>query len=121
MKHVTALVIKYVMIGAITAILLPLMAPVTVGQALLMALLITIVAYLLGDLMVLVNMGNPSATVSDGVIAALLIWLSSAVFLVAIPWWAIIVTAAVIAAGEWFFHQYLSRTVLEVKAEKPQQ
>lgn len=116
MKQVTAMVIKYVMIAAISAILLPLMSTVTVAQALVIALLITLAAYLVGDLLVLVNMGNLSATVGDGVIAALVVWLSTLIFLVSIPWWAIIITGAAVAAGEWFFHQYLVRNdVLDLK------
>ena len=52
-KHLTSLLIKFIMIGLISVIILPLFAQISSGQAILIAVVLTAVAYLLGDLMIL--------------------------------------------------------------------
>ena len=52
-KHLTSLLVKFIMIGLISVIILPLFAQISSGQAILIAVVLTVVAYLLGDLMVL--------------------------------------------------------------------
>jgi energy-coupling factor transport system permease protein len=72
-KHLTSLLVKFIMIGLISVIILPLFAQISSGQAILIAVVLTVVAYLLGDLMVLPRYGNTTATVLDVVLAAVVL------------------------------------------------
>lgn len=83
------------------------------------------VAYALGDVGIFRQTGtrdeqprrNALATISDLVVAFLVIWLigkaiiDHPVHLVA----ASLISAIVIAAGEWFFHKYLDRNIFPEK------
>lgn len=119
MDHVKAILIKFVMLAAVIGI-------ITVGifdygfwDAMLMALILTFIAYLLGDLMLFRGSANPSdqkkrnmvATIADLVLAFAVLWLMGVAFGEGNPFWASLVAAVVIAGGEWFFHKYLDKNV----------
>ncbi|HPZ43387.1 MAG TPA: DUF2512 family protein [Bacillota bacterium] len=108
-KHLTSLLIKFIMIGLISVIILPLFAQISSGQAILIAVVLTAVAYLLGDLMILPRYGNSTATVLDVVLAALVIgisdWIINGFATLTPAGWALFL--GVLAIGEWFFHNYL--------------
>lgn len=120
-RHVTALVIKLVMIAIISIVLLPLFSQINAGQAFGIALVLTVLAYLAGDLWILHRYGNAVATVSDVVLAALVIgiadlMLHNAITVTTTGW---IVVLALIAFGEWFFHKYLVIPMKTVPNEPP--
>lgn len=125
MNHVKALVIKFVMIAAVLLIILTLMFDVPFADTLWISLALTIIAYAMGDLMVFRKAGNRSeqnkrnaiATVSDIVVAFLVIWLMGEALVgnevnIITP---AIISALVIGGGEWFFHKYLDRNVFPEK------
>lgn len=115
-KHVTALVIKFVVIGLITVILLPIFGRFTSGQAVLTALVLTLVAYFFGDLGILPRYGNVTATIVNVITAALVIgiadWVVNGVISLSPAGW--ILSLALLAIGEWFFHGYLARSPVRV-------
>ena len=111
-KQTNALIIKFIMFGLISVVLLPIFSRLTTGQALLTAVVLTLVAYFLGDLGILPRYGNVTATAADAVIAALVIGLADwtvngAITLTPLGW---ILVLGALAAGEWFFHRYLQAT-----------
>ena len=135
MNHVKALIMKFLMIAVVLLIILTGFFDVEFGDALLISAILTVVAYALGDLMIFRNVGDRSkrteangvqsdhtkrnaiATISDIVVAFLVIWLMGEVLLADTQnlITAAIISAVVIGAGEWFFHKYLDRNVFPEK------
>ncbi|TWT05356.1 DUF2512 family protein [Planococcus sp. CPCC 101016] len=135
MNHVKALIIKFVMIAAVLLIILTGIYDVEFGDTLLISLVLTLVAYVLGDLLIFRKTGDRSnhnrandnnsdhtkrnaiATVGDIVTAFLVIWLMGEALFADTQdlMQAAIISALVIGAGEWFFHKYLDRNVFPEK------
>ncbi len=129
MDHVKAILIKFVMITIVLGIILTGIYDGEFEDTLLISVVLTIVAYIIGDLFIFRKAGddrdrnsdhikrNTIATLSDAVLAFLVIWLmgrelftnNSDVLI------ASLISAIVIAAGEWFFHKYLDRHVFDEK------
>jgi TRAP-type C4-dicarboxylate transport system permease large subunit len=94
----------------------------------LIGLVLTVVAYALGDLLVYRNAADDSdykkrnivATISDLILSFLVIWIMGASFfgntITVIQ--ASVVSAIVIAVSEWFFHKYLDKHVLNTDNDK---
>ncbi|MCJ1909301.1 YndM family protein [Planococcus ruber] len=125
MNHVKALAMKFVMIAAVLLIILTLFFDVPFGDTLWISLVLTLVAYVMGDLMIFRKAGDRSdqnkrnaiATVSDIVVAFLVIWLMGEALVsndvnIITP---ALISAIVIGGGEWFFHKYLDRSVFPEK------
>jgi hypothetical protein len=120
-RHVTALLIKFVMVAIISIVLLPIFSQITATQAFVIALVLTLVAYVVGDLWILHRYGNFVATLGDVVMAALVIGIAdqilhSTITITAAGW---IVTLALIAFGEWYFHKYLVIPMKTVEDKPP--
>ncbi|MDN4524991.1 YndM family protein [Fictibacillus fluitans] len=115
MDHVKALILKFVMVEVMVYIVLGAAMKVSIGDTLLISLILTIAAYILGDLILFKAFGNPIATISDLVIAFFAIWLVGSLIIEPnIPLiTGSIISAVLIAAGEWFFHKYMARNVFE--------
>ncbi|TWT00116.1 YndM family protein [Planomicrobium sp. CPCC 101079] len=136
MNHVKALVMKFIMIAIVLSIILTGIFDVEFSDTLLISLVLTVVAYVLGDLMIFRKTGdrnahdrtsnthtadhkkrNTMATIGDIVLSFLVIWLmGEALFantedIIA----SSLISAVVIGAGEWFFHKYLDRNVFPEK------
>jgi uncharacterized BrkB/YihY/UPF0761 family membrane protein len=129
MEHVKALLIKFIMIAVVLGIVLTGMYDGELGDTLLISLVLTIVAYILGDLLLFRKTGNDDgpradyvkrntiATVSDAVLAFLVIWLMGKALFIndGDVLTAAFISAIVIAAGEWAFHKYLDDHVFREK------
>ena len=121
MNHLKALVIKFVMIAAVLGIILAGFFDFAFSDTLVISLVLTLLAYVVGDLGIFQNTGarteqdkrNIIATLSDVLLAAIVIYFMGLSFaensesIVA----AAIVSAVVIGLGEWFFHKYIDRQV----------
>lgn len=121
MNHLKALVIKFVMIAAVLGIILAGIFDFAFTDTLVISLVLTLLAYVVGDLGIFQNAGaraeqdkrNIVATLSDVLLAAIVIYFMGQSFsensesIVA----AAIVSAVVIGLGEWFFHKYIDRQV----------
>lgn len=120
-RHVTALLIKLVMLSIISVVLLPIFSRITAGSAFVIALVLTLAAYLAGDLWILHRYGNITATIADVVMAALVIGIAdvilNSVITVTTSGWIIIL--ALISFGEWYFHKYLIIPLKTVPSEPP--
>ncbi|PFD96773.1 hypothetical protein COE15_19130 [Bacillus cereus] len=116
MKHIVALLIKYTAISAVLLMILGIFQGVSIPRILLISLLITGTAYLIGDLFVLPRYGNMIATIADFGLSFLGIWILT-YFLTDIDltpnigfssFWS----ALLISAVEIFFHIYMKKAVL---------
>ncbi|MEM1505512.1 YndM family protein [Domibacillus sp. 8LH] len=129
MEHVKAILIKFVMIAVVLGIVLTGIYDGEFGDTLLISLVLTIVAYILGDLLLFRRTGdnhgpssdyvkrNTIATVSDAVLAFLVVWLMGKALFIndGDVLSAAFLSALIIAAGEWFFHKYLDDHVFREK------
>jgi len=109
------------MLAIISVVLLPIFSQINATQAFIISVVLTLVAYLTGDLWILHRYGNITATIADVVMAALVIGLAdrilnNAMTVTAAGW---IVILALIAFGEWFFHKYLVIPMKTVPNEPP--
>ncbi|WP_280157727.1 YndM family protein (plasmid) [Priestia aryabhattai] len=122
MKHLKALVIKFVMSAVVLGIVLTGIYNYDFSDSMLISLILTVVAYALGDLLVYRNAADDSdykkrniiATISDLILSFLVIWIMGASLLgnTSTIIQSSIVSVIVITMGEWFFHKYLDKHVL---------
>lgn len=122
MKHLKALVIKFVMSAVVLGIVLTGIYNYDFIDSMLISVILTVAAYALGDLLVYRNAADDSdykkrniiATISDLILSFLVIWIMGASLFgnnsTIIQ--GSIVSAIVITIGEWFFHKYLDKYVL---------
>ena len=116
MKHIVALLIKYTAISAVLLVILGFFQDISIPRILLISLLVTGSAYLIGDLFILPKYGNMVATIADFGLSFLGIWvltylLTDADFtrnIVASSFWS----ALLISVVEIFFHIYMKKMVL---------
>jgi F0F1-type ATP synthase assembly protein I len=112
MDHVKALVIKVIMITAVLGVIISWMYNYPIGNTITLAIIITVIAYLIGDLYILRKTNNTVATVADVALGALTIWLIGPLVMPeVIPFSVAFLSAIVIGVGEWFFHKYVHRQV----------
>lgn len=113
MKHLTALVIKFVFTAVITLLILTGMSGVNAGPALWVALILTLALYSVGDLTVLPVYGNVAASLSDAALALVLVWIAPFYApMRAISFTSTLAAAALIGVAEYFFHGYVENRVL---------
>ncbi|SHI10183.1 Protein of unknown function [Sporobacter termitidis DSM 10068] len=112
MKHLIALLFKFIMVFILLEIMLGLLTALSFGQALVVSIAVTAVSYLIGDLLVLAFSNNIVATLCDAVLSFLTIYLFN--------YWSnyptisavnAVICALVLAIGEIFFHRFMVRTV----------
>lgn len=112
-KHLISIIIKFAMIAVVLELVLGVMTNLTFRDILLIALAVTGLAYLIGDLMILPASNNTMATIGDIGLAAVTIWLFNFVFDYAeISVTDALAAAVVIGLGEWIFHKFIHRAVL---------
>ena len=112
MKHIWALIIKFVIITVILEIVLMMTTALTWVDILSISITLTILAYLISDLLVLSLSNNIVATIADAGLAFVVIYFYNYRFgFGSISYGDAIIAAVVIGVGEWFFHKYMARTV----------
>ncbi|MBU9673746.1 YndM family protein [Planococcus sp. CP5-4] len=122
MKHLIALAIKFVIITLVLLVILTWAFDVSFMNTLLISLALTALSYAIGDLLIFLNAGksnhqttrNTIATFADFIMALAVIlligWLLTGEFASMVA--PALVSALVLSAGEWFFHQYVDRSVV---------
>ena len=126
MEHVKALLIKVVMVTAVLSLILSGIFDGEFGDTLVISLVLTLAAYILGDLIIFRYAGdnytsrNIVATLSDAVLAFAIIYFMGAYMYSGVDdlMWASLLSAVVIGGGEWFFHKYLNNHVLDERADR---
>ncbi|QEL79431.1 DUF2512 family protein [Bacillus sp. JAS24-2] len=116
MKHIVALLIKYTAITAVLLIILGIFQDISIPRVLLISLLLTGAAYLIGDLFILPKYGNMIATIADFGLSFVGIWfltylLTNSDFTRNIGF-SSFVAALIIGGIEVFFHIYMKKVVL---------
>jgi hypothetical protein len=119
LEHIKALIIKFVMGTVMLWVVLGLFYGVGFGDILLLSVIVTGAAYVIGDLLILPRYGNTIATTADFGLAFIAILLFGGLIIEGAAagdfplFSASLISAAFIAVGEWFFHKYMAREVLD--------
>lgn len=112
-KHLTALAIKYVLTAVVLGVLLPYLTDLTFGEILWVAAAVTVLAYVLGDLMILPMSNNTVATIADAALAlATLVAVNYVMPGADISFTDAAIAALVLGVGEWIFHKFVAKGVL---------
>lgn len=112
MKHILALIIKFAINAMVLVATLANLTNLSVINILYIALVVTAVAYLAGDLFILDKTNNTIATIADAGLAFFIIWAFNFIFIDAvIPFSAALIAALAVGVGEWFFHKYVKSAV----------
>jgi hypothetical protein len=107
MKHVKAIAIKTVVIALLSWIVLSAFGEVPHAQSLITGVLISLVIYIVGDLLVLRKIGNVVATIADMGGAFLVAWLYLGAMVEGDFLMESLIVAVLVAVFEWFFHGWL--------------
>ncbi|WP_085991529.1 YndM family protein [Oceanobacillus senegalensis] len=120
MKHLKALVIKFLITSVVLYSFLTIFNTATLSEIFLISLLVTGLAYVIGDLLILPRFGNFVAALADFGLAFASIWALSAFFIdTASPLIIISATSAFfLAICEALFHAYMQNKILENDHER---
>lgn len=118
MKHLWALLIKFSAIGTILFSIYGIF-DVRLSVLFIMTVIITVAAYVLGDLAILSKLGNSAAIIGDLFLTFLLLWGMSFLFLDTTfnRVMAATISATSITAVEVLFHVYVKRHIFTKSAE----
>ena len=112
MKHIGALIIKFILTAVILEIFLNMMTNLTFGQILWISLIVTILSYVIGDLVTLPLSNNIIATAADVVIAFVVLYMANLwLDYSTVGIFDAIINALILGVGEMFFHRYVHRSI----------
>ncbi|GIO65913.1 DUF2512 family protein [Paenibacillus sp. FSL M7-1455] len=112
------LLVKLVVHGVMITALIYLMSNATLMSALLAALGIGIVAYLLGDLLILPRTSNIVATIADAVLVFAMLWIIADAADWTLNLTEILVITVLAGVFEYFFHMWLLRDHTPVRRQR---
>ncbi|WP_069998683.1 DUF2512 family protein [Cellulosilyticum sp. I15G10I2] len=113
MKHVYALLIKFAVIAIVLELVLGFLTNLNFMAILYVALTTTLVAYVIGDLLVLPISNNTVATLVDAGLAVFIIYMYNYVWVDSvITFTSAVIAGAIVGIAEWFFHKYVYGHVL---------
>ncbi|KJE27764.1 hypothetical protein LG52_1038 [Geobacillus kaustophilus] len=121
MRHLLALVLKYLLTATVMFAILPLFLRISSAEILWFSLWLTLVAYALGDLYVLRRLGNVSATIADFGLVFVAVWIGIGAFYDiagAAMLNAAFFSALLAALGESLLHAYVLRFVIVQHGEE---
>lgn len=106
-KLVNALVVKFLLQGALLTILLPWTFHVSIGRAIFVSATLWAVSFLIGDMAILPATNAVIAAFSDFVLAAVALYLMMRGVAPRETFAGVVAVAAVIGIAEYFYHHYL--------------
>jgi predicted membrane protein len=122
MKHVKALAIKFVSSLVLLSLILGLLFDMAFSNIFLITLVLSVAAYLIGDLMILPRTNNTVATIADFGLAFLIIWFMSENLTYGDNHFSMSLIAALgVAIFEYMFHKYVANNVVKNQGGQKQQ
>ena len=113
--HTRNLLIKIIVLGAIIYMILPSVGRMPGADRLVVALVTSVVTYLLGDLFVLPRWGRTTAAIVDVFLTWGLVLITTAMITVAsITWQGGLLIGVIAGVIEWFFHVFLKESPPEL-------
>ncbi|WP_100405361.1 DUF2512 family protein [Bacillus solitudinis] len=109
MRHVSALIVKTLMVAAVLLIIMSGMYNYPAGTTVGLSLLIVGLSYVIGDIGILRVSNNIVATIADLGLTTIAIWLiGPLLYGYGVPFSVAFLSALVIGVGEWFFHKFVA-------------
>ncbi|OPX88082.1 MAG: hypothetical protein A4E53_02239 [Pelotomaculum sp. PtaB.Bin104] len=110
-KHFNAMLTKFLLVITVLGLLLPLIGNLTTITAVIAAVILTLIGYLVADLIVLSLFGNRMAVLVDGILTVLVVWEAAWIIEgVKVTTIGLVLVVLLIGLGEWYYHnRYLSR------------
>lgn len=100
------------MIAVVLEFALNILTALTFGRILVIAITVTALSYLIGDLLILSHSNNTVSTIVDMVLALAVIYLFNYGYnYKPISFTDALICSLLIGAGEWFFHKYMVNSV----------
>ncbi len=109
-------ILKWIVNGAIVATLLMYYADATFISAAVTATALTVIAYFIGDQLILRSTNNVVATASDAVLAFVFLWMASYFWNWSLSTGEILMITAILGIAEWFLHRHVFQTEINVPA-----
>jgi hypothetical protein len=97
----------------VVGLIMPIFGGVNSAHAIFFAALAALASFLTADLVVYPRYGNLPAMAVDVVISAVILVEFNYLFHFAVPVHAYVITLALLAGGEWYFHRYLSNVMFK--------
>lgn len=118
-KHFNAMVTKFLLLVTVLGLFLPPLGKVLTTTAVIAAIIITLVAYIIADLLVLPQYGNRAAVVADALLTMMVTW-EMALLLedVQVPILVLLLLALFVGLGEWYYHRYLARLLFRGRMKR---
>lgn len=114
MRHVAALLIKFIIVALVLEIIFSILTTLTFASILYIAAAVTIIAYIIGDLLILPASDNTIATMADVALALATMYVFNYILgTMEIHFVTALIAAVIIGLGEWFFHKYVSSSVFK--------
>lgn len=112
MRHIVALLIKFAMIAVVLVAILSFLTSLYFGDILYIAGTVTLLAYVIGDMLILRMSNNTVASIADAGLALLTIYMFNYIWVIhKISFTDALISGVVIGVGEWFFHKYVANNV----------
>jgi uncharacterized protein YebE (UPF0316 family) len=102
-------ILKWLLNGAIVTLLLMYYADVSFLNAFITASVLTIIAYVVGDQLILRATNNTIATLADFMLAFVLLWIAGESMNWEITLGEIFIISLLVAISEWMFHRFVLR------------
>ncbi|WP_219640906.1 DUF2512 family protein [Cohnella sp. CFH 77786] len=99
--------VKWLLNGAIVSLLLLYYAEIPLLTGIAAATVLTVVAYFLGDQLILRSTNNAIATFADAVLAIVYLWAAAYWMNWNLNLGEILVITAILGIAEWFLHRYV--------------
>ncbi|WP_372663755.1 DUF2512 family protein [Cohnella sp.] len=100
-------ILKWLINGAVVVLLLMYFADVPFFEAAIAATALTIIAYVVGDQLILRSTNNAVATFSDGVLGFFILWIAAYSMKWDLNLGEILTISAILAIAEWVIHRYI--------------
>ena len=114
MKHISALVVKFLMTAFILEVALLLLSDLSFGRILFLSIIITVISYLIGDMVLLPATNNAVATIADMVLNTIVIYLFNFIWNInSITFITALLSGILLGIGEFYFHKIIDRNIDE--------
>lgn len=102
---------KFLLFAPLVGIIMPSFSAMGTGNAIISALVAAAASFLTADLVIYPRYGNIPAVMADALISAVVLTEISYLAEAPLTWPGLALLAALIAAGEWYYHKYLGRVL----------
>nr|WP_071318080.1 DUF2512 family protein [Anaerobacillus isosaccharinicus]MBA5586543.1 DUF2512 family protein [Anaerobacillus isosaccharinicus]QOY38711.1 DUF2512 family protein [Anaerobacillus isosaccharinicus] len=113
MRHFSAILMKIAMVTIVLLIVMTTFGNYPAQATIGLALVIAVVSFVVGDLAILRIFNNTVATIADLGLTTFVIWIFGPFFYgFGVPISLALTSAVVMGIGEWFFHKYMTASVI---------